>query len=82
MVRYEVRTNREENIMSTVYKKVGLIGAAFVIAAVLSAVPISVHRSATSNIVVSVTQAKAYYGHYRRVARRTVRRCAYGVTCY
>jgi hypothetical protein len=72
--------------MSTMYKKVGLICAAAATAAVLSAVPISVERSATSHIVVSVSQAQAYYGHYRRVTRRVVRRhvrrCAYGVTCY
>lgn len=67
--------------MSTLYKKVGLFCAAAVTAAVLSALPISVERSATSNIVVSVSQAQAYYGHYRRVTRRVVRRCAYGVTC-
>jgi hypothetical protein len=72
--------------MSTTYKKAGLICAAAVTAAVLSAVPISVERSAKSDIVVSVSQAQAYYGHYRRVTRRVyrraVRRCAYGVTCY
>jgi hypothetical protein len=70
--------------MSAMYKKVGLICAATATAAVLSAMPISVERSATSGIVVSVGQAQAY-GHYRRVARRhvrrAVRRCAYGVTC-
>jgi hypothetical protein len=68
--------------MSTMYKKVWLICAAAATAAVLSAMPISVERSATSGLVVSVGQAQAYYGHYRRVARRHVRRCAYGVTCY
>jgi hypothetical protein len=73
--------------MSTMYKKAGLICATAVTAAVLSAVPISVERSATSeDMVVSVSQAQAYYGHYRRVTRRVVRRgvrrCAYGVTCY
>ena len=63
--------------MSTMYKKVGLICAAAATAAVLSAIPISVERSATSGIVVSVGQAQAYYGHYRRVARRTYRRHYY-----
>ena len=73
--------------MTTTYKKVGLICAAAATAAVLSAMPISIERSATttSGIVLSVNQAKAYYGHYRRVTRRVVRRhvrrCAYGVTC-
>jgi hypothetical protein len=72
--------------MSTMYRKAGLICAAAVTAALLSAVPISVERSATSDTVVSVSQAQAAYGHYRRVTRRvvrrSVRRCAYGVTCY
>ena len=73
--------------MSTMYKKAGLICATAVTAAVLKAVPISVERSAASeDMVVSVSQAQAYYGHYRRVTRRVyrraVRRCAYGVTCY
>jgi len=69
--------------MAAMYKKAGLICATVATAAVLSAMPISVERSATatSGIVVSVGQAQAYYGHYRRVARRHVRRCAYGVTC-
>ena len=58
-------------------------GLVVVTAAVLGAVPISVERSAKSdNIVVSLSQAQARYGHYRRVTRRVVRRCAYGVTCY
>ena len=60
--------------MSTMYRKVGLICAAAATAAVLSAMPISVERSATSGIVVSVGQAQAYYGHHRRVAHRHVRR--------
>ncbi|MFZ0147014.1 MAG: hypothetical protein WAM72_01475, partial [Xanthobacteraceae bacterium] len=67
----------KENVMSTMYKKVGLICAAAATAAVLSALPISVERSATSGIVMSVGQAQAYYGHYRRVARRTYRRNYY-----
>jgi hypothetical protein len=82
----EYRRTTRKSIMSTTYKKAGLICAAAVTAAVLSAVPISVERSAKSDIVVSVSQAQAYYGHYRRVTRRVyrraVRRCAYGVTCY
>ncbi|MGB8631576.1 MAG: hypothetical protein WCD69_19700 [Xanthobacteraceae bacterium] len=54
-------------------KKAGLICAAVATAAVLCIVPISLKRSATSGIVVSVGQAQSYYGHYRRVARRTYR---------
>jgi hypothetical protein len=65
--------------MSTLYKKAGLICAAVATAAVLSAMPISLERSATSGVVVSVPQAQAYYGHYRRVARRQVRYVRRGV---
>jgi hypothetical protein len=59
--------------MKPLYKKTGLICAAMVTAAVLSAMPISLERSATSGIAVSVNQAQAYYGHYRRVYRRHYR---------
>jgi hypothetical protein len=58
-------------------KKAGLICVAVASAAVLCTIPISLKRSATSGIVVSVGQAQAYYGHYRRVARRTYRRNYY-----
>ena len=58
-------------------KKAWPIYAAVATAAVLCAVPISLKHSATSGVVVSVDQAKAYYGHYRRVARRTYRRNYY-----
>jgi hypothetical protein len=59
-------------------KKAGLICAAIACAAVLCAMPISLERSATSGgIAVTVSQAQAYYGHYRRVARRTYRRNYY-----
>jgi len=61
----------------SLYRRAGLICAALVTAAVLSTVPVSLQRSATSGIVISVDQAKAYYGHYRRVARRTYRRGYY-----
>jgi hypothetical protein len=66
--------------MSTLYRKAGLICTAVATAAVLSAMPLSIQRSATSGIVVSVPQAQAYYGHYRRAARREYRyvRPAYG----
>ena len=60
---------QRENTMS-LYRRAGLICAAFATAAVLSTMPVSLQRSGTSGIVVSVDQAKAYYGHYRRVHRR------------
>ena len=63
--------------MPTLYKKAGLICAVVTGAAVLCAMPISLKPSATSGVVVTVDQAKAYYGHYRRVARRTYRRGYY-----
>ena len=44
-------------------KKVGLICAVVASAAVFCAMPISLKHSATSGVVVSVDQAKAYYGH-------------------
>ena len=50
-------------------KKAGLICAIVASAAVFCTMPISLKHSATSGVVVSVDQAKAYYGHYRRVAR-------------
>jgi hypothetical protein len=63
--------------MSTLCKKAALICAVVATAAVFCAMPISLERSAKSGIVVSVGQAQAYYGHYRRVARRTYRRHHY-----
>jgi hypothetical protein len=68
---------RKENVMATLYKKAGLICAVVATAAVFSAMPISLQRSAESGVVVSVDQAKAYYGHHRRVYRRTYRRHYY-----
>jgi hypothetical protein len=66
--------------MSTLYRrKAGLICAAVATAAVLSAMPISLERSATSGTAVSVPQAQAYYGHYRRGARREYRYVRRGV---
>jgi hypothetical protein len=65
--------------MSTLYKKAGLICAAVATAAVLSAMPISLERSATSGIVLTVPQAQAYYGHYLRAARREYRYVRRGV---
>jgi hypothetical protein len=78
--------------MSTFYKKAGFICAVAVIGAMLSAMPISVERSAVSGVVFSIDQAQARLGHpatpgsvagvHRRTTRRAVRRCATGVTCY
>jgi hypothetical protein len=61
----------------SLYRRAGLICAALVTAAVLSTMPVSLQHSATSGIVISVDQAKAYYGHYRRVYRRHYRRHYY-----
>ena len=55
-------------------KKFGIMCATLLTAAVLSVMPVSLQRSATSGVVVSVNQAQAYYGHYRRVTRRVYRR--------
>ncbi len=71
-------------------KKVPLICAAAAIAAVVCAMPISVERSATSGIVLSIDQAQARVGNpgsavsvagVNRRNRRAERRCATGVTC-
>jgi len=73
--------------MSIIYKKAGFICAAVMVSAVLSAMPISVERSATSGIVLSVIQAQAVVGRPGTPVsvaghhRRAVRRCAAGVTC-
>jgi hypothetical protein len=48
-----------EEIMSTLYKKAALICAAAAAGTVLCAIPISVERSATSGIVLSIDQAQA-----------------------
>jgi hypothetical protein len=63
--------------MPTFYKKAGLIGAIVATAAVFCAMPVSLKHSTTSGVMLSVDQAKAYYGHYRRVYRRTYRRHHY-----
>ena len=55
-------------------KKISLIGAALLGAAVLCAAPISLHLSQDKGLSLSVDKAKAYYGHHRRVHRRVNRR--------
>jgi len=77
-------------ITSTFYKKAALVCAAAAASTVLCAMPISVQRSATSGIVLSLDQAQARVGHpgtpvsaagVNRRHRRADRRCATGVTC-
>jgi hypothetical protein len=73
--------------MAIFYKKAALFCVAAATGAVLCAMPVSVERSATSGIVLSVDQAQARIGHpgtpgsVAGVHRRAVRRCATGVTC-
>ena len=51
-------------------KKISLIAATLVGAAVLCAAPISLHQAQDKGLSLSVDKAQAYYGHYRRVHRR------------
>jgi hypothetical protein len=83
-------TPRSLAIMSTFYKKVALICVAAAVGVVLCAMPISVERSATSDIVLSIDGAQARVGNpgsavsvagVNRRNRRAERRCATGVTC-
>jgi hypothetical protein len=77
--------------MATFYKKTALVCVVAAASAVACALPISVERSQTSGIVLSVDQARAEVGRpgtpgsvagvHRRAERRAVRRCAAGVTC-
>lgn len=77
--------------MVNFYKKTALACAAAAATAVLCALPLSIERSQTSGIVLSVDQARAEVGRpgtpgsvagvARRTERRAVRRCAAGVTC-
>jgi hypothetical protein len=59
-------------------KKISLIAANLVGAAVLCAAPISLHQSQDKALSLSVDKAQAYYGHHRRVHRRVHRRAYYG----
>jgi hypothetical protein len=77
--------------MVAFYKKTALACVVAAASAVLCALPISVERSPTSAIVLSVNQARAEVGRpgtpgsvagvARRTERRAVRRCAAGVSC-
>ena len=72
-------------------RKLALIGAAVLGAAIFSAAPISVRWSAEKSLSVSLDKAYAVVGRpltpgsvagvHRRHSRRAVRRCAAGVTC-
>jgi hypothetical protein len=81
---------KTEEIMSPLFRKAALICAAAAAGTVLCAMPISVERSATSGIVLTIDQAQARIGHpgsavsvagANRRNRRSDRRCAAGVTC-
>ena len=77
--------------MATIYKKTGLLCAVAAGVTMLCALPITVERSPTTGIVLSVDQAQARVGRpatpgsvagvHRRTTRRAIRHCAYGVTC-
>ena len=58
-------------------KKISLIGATLLGAAVLCTAPISLHQSQDKSLSLSVAKAQAYYGHHRRVHRRVHRRAHY-----
>ena len=59
-------------------KKISLIAATLVGAAVLCAAPISLHQAQDKGLSLSVDKAVAYtYGHHRRVHRRVHRRNYY-----
>jgi hypothetical protein len=72
-------------------RKIIVIGATVIGAAVLSASPISVQWTPEKSLVVSQDKASAEVGRpltpgsvagvHRRVERRAVRRCATGMTC-
>jgi hypothetical protein len=72
-------------------RKLVLIGATVIGAAVLSASPISLKWSAEKSLTLSLDQASARVGRpltatsvagvHRRHVRRAVRRCAAGVSC-
>jgi hypothetical protein len=59
-----------------ILKKLSLLGVV-VGAAVLTAVPISVQPSPKSVVQLSLNQAEAQYGSYRRQHRRAYRRAPY-----
>jgi hypothetical protein len=72
-------------------KKMRTLGAMLAAAAILCAVPLSLHCSQEKGLSVSLESAQARVGRpltatsvagvARRTGRRAVRRCAAGVTC-
>ncbi len=72
-------------------KKMSVIAATIAGAALLTAVPISLHQSQNRGLSLSVDNAQAIVGRpltpgsvagvHRRHERRAIRRCAAGVTC-
>jgi hypothetical protein len=73
--------------MPGIYKKAWFFCAVAAVGAALSAMPVSVERSATSGVVLSVDQVQARVGRPATPVsiaghhRRAMRRCAAGVTC-
>jgi hypothetical protein len=73
--------------MPETYKNTWLFCAVVAVGAALSVMPVSVERSATSGVVLSVDQAQARVGRPATPVsiaghhRRAMRRCAAGVTC-
>jgi hypothetical protein len=73
-------------------RKMSLIAATLIGAAMLCAAPVSLQRSPETGLTLSLERADARVGRpltpgsvagvHRRVERRAVRRCAAGVTCY
>ncbi len=72
-------------------KKISLIAATVIGAAVLGAMPISLHQAQEKGLSLSIDRAHAVIGRpltpgsvagvHRRVERRAIRRCVAGVTC-
>jgi len=72
-------------------KKISMVAAAILGAALFSSTPISIGQSLDKGLSVAVNSAQAEVGRpltagsvagvHRRHARRAVRRCAAGVTC-
>jgi hypothetical protein len=68
-------------------KKISVIGATLIGAAVLCAAPISLHQSQNKGLSLSLDKADARVGRPLTAVsvagahRRAVRRCAAGVTC-
>ena len=69
-------------------KKMSMIGAALIGAALLCAVPVSLHQSQDKGLSLSLDKADARVGRpltpvsVAGAHRRAVRRCAAGVTCH